>query len=56
MKEVHLQLPRDVLRSLLDGKQQSVSWNTDEHGEPIRVTLWAAAANPEPKKFGGSES
>ncbi len=53
MREVSIQIPRDVLRSLFEGKQSNVPFTVTGEGEPLRIVIWAVQPKPKPKKFGG---
>lgn len=52
MKEIDIAFPLMDLRSLVDDRQQSLSFTTNEHGEPIRVTVRVREHLPRAKGAG----
>ncbi len=56
MKEIHITLPKDILRSLLDGKQANYPYTLPNPGlapdEPLRLIIFAQPETPR-RKFRG---
>lgn len=49
-REVHLRVPRDILRYLLEHDDKGVPFQTPELGFPLRIVLWGDKAR-KPKGF-----
>lgn len=57
-REIHLRIPRDILRKLLDTEKEGYPFQTPELGFPLRIVLWGAPARqprgykvrPQPKE------
>lgn len=54
MRIIRLQLPRDVIETLLKGKQGMVPFQTDELGFPLRIEIWSGPAREAKPKFGSA--
>lgn len=60
MKQIDIHLPKDVLQTLLDGKQTNYPFTLSQPpeglrpDEPLRIVLWVQKAQPQVKKFGGT--
>lgn len=52
LREVHIYLPRDEHRVLLEGRQRSLTFVTHELGFPLRIIMWGADPLPKKPKFG----
>lgn len=52
MKQITLWLPKDDLRKMASGKIPTLTFQTDELGFPLRITLEPKESNPI-RKFGG---
>lgn len=51
MKEIQLAIPKDILRSLLEGKQVNYPYTIQGDGEPLRIVLFVQQAPGIPPKF-----